>query len=213
MWYRPVVLRLSFHEKWFLHDVTLDHPPPPSRVTPHPHLPLPKTHVLAPFPLYWTGVMNFERPRSCHVDWSERWEIAPCCRTLEDINKTALCNVNCGCTSKEYTPVCGDNNVTYFSPCHAGCLSTQGRQVSRFSTVTTKPSARQSRVVPLLGIHFVSAVNTPVEQSRVFSLLGIDFVSAVYHICRAVTCVFVTRDRLRVGSLSYLQSSHVCFRY
>ncbi|XP_022104544.1 solute carrier organic anion transporter family member 4A1-like [Acanthaster planci] len=34
------------------------------------------------------------------------------------------CNADCGCdNSADYSPVCGDNNLQYFDPCHAGCKS------------------------------------------------------------------------------------------
>ncbi|XP_062619920.1 solute carrier organic anion transporter family member 4A1-like, partial [Saccostrea cucullata] len=32
-----------------------------------------------------------------------------------------LCIANCGCNMKQYDPVCGNDGITYFSPCHAGC--------------------------------------------------------------------------------------------
>ncbi|XP_050730182.1 solute carrier organic anion transporter family member 4A1-like isoform X2 [Eriocheir sinensis] len=35
----------------------------------------------------------------------------------------ASCNQQCGCQDVAYSPVCGANNVMYFSPCHAGCSS------------------------------------------------------------------------------------------
>ncbi len=31
------------------------------------------------------------------------------------------CNKNCGCSRNSYTPVCGADNIQYFSACHAGC--------------------------------------------------------------------------------------------
>ncbi|XP_073693931.1 solute carrier organic anion transporter family member 1C1-like [Garra rufa] len=36
------------------------------------------------------------------------------------------CNADCGCSDFQWDPVCGQNGVTYISPCHAGCNSTQG---------------------------------------------------------------------------------------
>ncbi|XP_037866801.1 solute carrier organic anion transporter family member 5A1 isoform X2 [Bombyx mori] len=37
------------------------------------------------------------------------------------VNLTAACNLNCLCTETDMEPVCGNNGLTYFSPCHAGC--------------------------------------------------------------------------------------------
>ncbi|CAN7990711.1 unnamed protein product, partial [Ixodes hexagonus] len=31
------------------------------------------------------------------------------------------CNENCSCSEMLYSPICGADNVTYFSPCYAGC--------------------------------------------------------------------------------------------
>ncbi|XP_006900750.1 PREDICTED: solute carrier organic anion transporter family member 6A1 [Elephantulus edwardii] len=36
-------------------------------------------------------------------------------------NLTAPCNSRCGCSSSFYFPICGRDNVEYFSPCFAGC--------------------------------------------------------------------------------------------
>ncbi|NXY71031.1 SO4C1 protein, partial [Glareola pratincola] len=38
-------------------------------------------------------------------------------------NLTAPCNANCGCLRSMYYPVCGRDEVQYFSPCFAGCSS------------------------------------------------------------------------------------------
>ena len=37
---------------------------------------------------------------------------------------TSSCNINCGCSTSRFAPVCGSDHVTYFDKCHAGC-STQ----------------------------------------------------------------------------------------
>ncbi|KAK8728947.1 hypothetical protein OTU49_008891 [Cherax quadricarinatus] len=43
-------------------------------------------------------------------------------------NLTSWCNNDCGCQDVAYDPVCGTNNVMYFSPCHAGCTGMQKGQ-------------------------------------------------------------------------------------
>jgi organic anion transporter 3A len=39
------------------------------------------------------------------------------------VNLTATCNFGCSCDINDVQPVCGNNGLTYFSPCHAGCTS------------------------------------------------------------------------------------------
>ncbi|XP_037357557.1 solute carrier organic anion transporter family member 4A1 [Talpa occidentalis] len=37
---------------------------------------------------------------------------------------TAACNAACRCPPELYSPVCGSDGLTYYSPCHAGCPGT-----------------------------------------------------------------------------------------
>ncbi|KAA0189510.1 hypothetical protein HAZT_HAZT008505, partial [Hyalella azteca] len=39
---------------------------------------------------------------------------------------TSSCNSACGCQSVAYNPVCGSDNLVYYSPCHAGCSLAHG---------------------------------------------------------------------------------------
>ncbi|XP_060891675.1 solute carrier organic anion transporter family member 1C1-like isoform X1 [Labrus mixtus] len=36
------------------------------------------------------------------------------------------CNLGCLCSKREWDPVCGENGITYMSPCWAGCTSSTG---------------------------------------------------------------------------------------
>ncbi|KAA0184122.1 hypothetical protein HAZT_HAZT010345 [Hyalella azteca] len=39
------------------------------------------------------------------------------------VNLTSWCNTGCKCSHRLAEPVCGNNGLTYFSPCHAGCTA------------------------------------------------------------------------------------------
>lgn len=43
------------------------------------------------------------------------------------VNLTAACNFGCKCNMLDVEPVCGNNGLTYFSPCHAGCTAFSSR--------------------------------------------------------------------------------------
>ena len=49
--------------------------------------------------------------------------------SLGDNGMTAPCNVNCSCSLATINPVCGEDNLAYFSPCHAGCKVFQDEKV------------------------------------------------------------------------------------
>ncbi|XP_078507736.1 solute carrier organic anion transporter family member 4A1 [Lissotriton helveticus] len=42
-------------------------------------------------------------------------------QTEGSLQLTASCNAGCNCSKEIYSPVCGTDNIMYYSPCHAGC--------------------------------------------------------------------------------------------
>jgi len=72
-----------------------------------------------------------------------------CCRSLTEVNLTAACNVDCHCMSDLFEPVCGADNVIYFSPCYAGChnISADRKVLNSIFTALFCTCIRQLAVV------------------------------------------------------------------
>ena len=43
------------------------------------------------------------------------------------------CSSDCSCHGEWYEPICGDDGLTYFSPCYAGCLNLLADTVGFYS--------------------------------------------------------------------------------
>ncbi|XP_041361759.1 solute carrier organic anion transporter family member 4A1-like [Gigantopelta aegis] len=49
-------------------------------------------------------------------------------------NLNDTCNAGCGCTQEQYHPVCGKDNIMYYSPCYAGCSYVAKGTKQKYST-------------------------------------------------------------------------------
>ncbi|XP_026739045.1 solute carrier organic anion transporter family member 5A1 isoform X1 [Trichoplusia ni] len=81
------------------------------------------------------------------------------------VNLTAACNFNCLCTETDMEPVCGNNGLTYFSPCHAGCAAFSSR--SNFTNCAcVHENSRES------GVGGVGGVGAVVSGAAAAALAG-----------------------------------------
>ncbi|XP_054837574.1 solute carrier organic anion transporter family member 4A1 [Eublepharis macularius] len=46
------------------------------------------------------------------------------------LNLSSPCNTECECLRETYSPICGSDNIMYYSPCHAGCKRVSSNQNS-----------------------------------------------------------------------------------
>ncbi|RXG73850.1 Solute carrier organic anion transporter family member 4A1 [Armadillidium vulgare] len=93
-----------------------------------------------------------------NVDFANRSEL-PRPSSLE-----SACNMNCSCNSIDFDPVCGSNNVMYYSPCHAGCHSNSflGNQkiFSDCECIRNLPRVQKSHPLYLKG-HILDEIKIP----------------------------------------------------
>lgn len=62
------------------------------------------------------------------------------------VNLTSSCNFGCECRMNDVAPVCGNNGLTYFSPCHAGCTSAFSSNYGNCACKLTPKSCYQRKL-------------------------------------------------------------------
>uniref|UniRef100_A0A8C4RZH6 Solute carrier organic anion transporter family member n=1 Tax=Erpetoichthys calabaricus TaxID=27687 RepID=A0A8C4RZH6_ERPCA len=92
-------------------------------------------------------------------------------------NLSAPCNAGCECDHSEYSPVCGEDNIIYFSPCHAGCkdLVLQNKTKVYFSCSCISHNS---------SITMVSKANAgvcPIKCSKIKLFITFSFLFAVFN--------------------------------
>ncbi|XP_053162044.1 solute carrier organic anion transporter family member 2A1 isoform X2 [Hemicordylus capensis] len=74
------------------------------------------------------------------------------------------CNKKCFCSEFLFHPVCGDDGVEYFSPCHAGCTSVSNSSITKVSIYTncscihSKENSAKTGSCPLSCAHLLLPV-------------------------------------------------------
>ncbi|NXM74303.1 SO4A1 protein, partial [Serilophus lunatus] len=118
------------------------------------------------------------------------------------LNLTAACNAECGCLRETYSPVCGSDDIMYYSPCHAGCRKVSenfmnGKKVYRECSCVNKtllpgPSYAEA------GKCISSCVNRPLLLCFMFVIILFTFLSSIPALTATLRCV---SDRQRSFAL------------
>lgn len=112
------------------------------------------------------------------------------------VNLTAACNFGCECRMTDVEPVCGNNGLTYFSPCHAGCTAFSSR--SNY----TNCACMYFNIIPLFiwmrNLVYLIEEWTQIEYSEVLTTLNMTSCGVVEEFCRiCYLCLESTKWRWR----------------
>ncbi|XP_057684482.1 solute carrier organic anion transporter family member 4A1-like isoform X1 [Corythoichthys intestinalis] len=106
------------------------------------------------------------------------------------------CNAGCGCVQELYNPVCGSDNIMYYSPCHAGCTSINhtenatGKKVySECSCVDVKNVSLDQNGIATAGKCSSTCHHMPAFLSFLFILILFTFLCSIPALTATLRCV------------------------
>ncbi|KAM9751793.1 LOW QUALITY PROTEIN: solute carrier organic anion transporter family member 4A1 [Menidia menidia] len=105
------------------------------------------------------------------------------------------CNAACNCAREEYSPVCGADGVMYYSPCHAGCDSTNntqhptGRQVYSGCSCVVGNVSWGAEGFALTGKCSSSCNHMPAFLSLLFVIISFTFLCSIPALTATLRCV------------------------
>ncbi|KFO36573.1 Solute carrier organic anion transporter family member 1B3 [Fukomys damarensis] len=117
----------------------------------------------------------------------------------------SYCNSDCNCDESQWEPVCGDNGVTYLSPCLAGCKSSSGNKKSAVfyncSCIEASgfPSTNFTAHLGECPIHEICKTNYYIYVSVQFLLAVFGAMGSVSHIILIVRIVQPELKSLAMG--------------
>ncbi|XP_048265736.1 solute carrier organic anion transporter family member 4A1 isoform X1 [Bombus affinis] len=86
-------------------------------------------------------------------------------QTKKSFSLDSTCNNGCGCSRSEFSPICGVDGITYYSPCHAGCY--QGTRINNVEVYSDCTCIREPPINLTTGGNVISyeAINTTCNTS------------------------------------------------